>query len=102
MLQTLDFLAEIRSANSYESAEAILVEMTPDLVILDINLGNRSGIELLQFIRENYPTVPVIMLSNQSSVRHRVVCRELGAAHFLDKSTEFGKIRLVVTSLLKV
>ena len=101
ILQNLDFIAEIRSAGSYQSTEALLAEQTPDLVLLDINLGNRSGIELLQFIRERYPTVTVIMLSNQSGPRFRAVCLELGAASFIDKSTEFGQIRSIVTSFLK-
>jgi DNA-binding NarL/FixJ family response regulator len=100
LLQGLDFGCEIQSAGTYESAEALLAEMTPDLVLLDINLGNRSGIELLQFIHDRYPTVTVVMLSNQSGPRHRSVCRELGAAHFIDKSTEFGQIRSVVISIL--
>jgi two-component system invasion response regulator UvrY len=101
LLHNLDFALEIRSAGSYESAVALLAEQTPDLVLLDINLGLRSGIELLQFIHESYPTLTVIMLSNQSGPRHRVVCRDLGAAYFIDKSTEFGQIRSLVTRLLK-
>jgi DNA-binding NarL/FixJ family response regulator len=101
LLQSLDLSLEIRWAGSYESAEALLTESTPDLVLIDINLGNRSGIELLEYIHEQYPNVKVIMLSNQSGPRHRAVCRELGAAHFIDKSTEFGQIRSVITSFLK-
>jgi DNA-binding NarL/FixJ family response regulator len=101
LLQSLDFVAEISSAGSYESAERLLAGQTPDLVLLDINLGNRSGIELLQFIHNRYPTVTVIMLSNQSGPRHRAVCFELGAAYFIDKSTEFGQIRSLVSSFLK-
>jgi DNA-binding response OmpR family regulator len=101
LLQSLDVSLEIHSAGSYESAVALLAERTPHLVLLDINLGNRSGIELLQFIRERYPSVVVIMLSNQSGPRHRAICLEQGAAHFLDKSTEFGQVRAIVTSLLK-
>jgi DNA-binding response OmpR family regulator len=101
LLQNLDFIAEIRSAGSYESAEALLADLTPDMVLLDINLGSRSGIELLQIICKRYPTVTVIMLSNQSGPRHRAICLELGAAYFIDKSTEFAQIRSVVTALLK-
>lgn len=101
LLQNLDFIGEIRSASSYESAEALLAQSTPDLVLLDINLGSRSGIELLQSIHDRYPNVTVIMLSNQSGPRHRAVCLKLGAAHFIDKSTEFGQIRPVITSFLK-
>jgi DNA-binding response OmpR family regulator len=100
-LQPLDFVGEIRSAGSYESAVALLAEQTPDLILLDINLGDRSGIDLLHFTHEHYPTVTVIMLSNQSTPRHRAICREMGAAHFIDKSTEFGQVRTVVTSFLK-
>ena len=101
MLKSLDFALEIQSAGSFESAEALLAERTPDLVLLDINLGNRSGIDLLQFIHERYSTVTVIMLSNQSTPRHRAICRELGAAYFIDKSTEFGQVRSAVTSFCR-
>jgi DNA-binding NarL/FixJ family response regulator len=101
LLQSLDLSLEICSAGSYESAEALLAERTPDFVLLDINLGNRSGIELLQFIHEQYPTVTVIMLSNQSGPRHRAVCRQFGAAYFIDKSTEFSQIRSVVTNFFQ-
>ena len=101
MLENMDIISEIRSAGSYESAEALLAERTPDLILLDIHLGNKSGIDLLRFIHEQFPNVRVIMLSNQSSSRHRAICQELGAVHFLDKSTEFGQVRAVITSFLK-
>jgi DNA-binding NarL/FixJ family response regulator len=96
LLQGINGISEIRSADSFEAAEALLAEQRPNLVILDIHLGGQSGIDLLRHIQDRYPAVTVYMLSNQSSPHYRALCREMGAAHFIDKSTEFGQIRALI------
>lgn len=98
LLQGMEVIGEIRSAASYEAALVLLAEKTPDLILLDIHLGNRSGIELLQYIKERYPQVIVIMLSNQSDTYYRRRCIELGAAQFVDKATEFSQVPAILAS----
>jgi DNA-binding NarL/FixJ family response regulator len=66
-----------------------LIEQNPDveLVILDLNLPDRDGLETLAEIAERYPTVSVVVLSVQQD-RYRVAkVLELGARGFIPKST---------------
>jgi DNA-binding NarL/FixJ family response regulator len=67
----------------------------PDVVILDINLRSpdgKNGIDILSRIREVYPVIKVIMLTNLTDMRYRIMCKDLGADYFFDKSNDFDRI----------
>ncbi len=71
----------------------------PDVVILDIRLPRGNGIEVLQNIKGNNPSVTIIMLTNYPYPQYRRKCMEAGADFFLDKSTEFEKVSEVLMKL---
>ncbi len=83
-------------ANNIVGALQVIETYHPDVVILDIYLKDdapaSSGITLLAQLKQNYPGMQVIMLTNLSGQAYNDKCRELGANFFLDKSTEFEKI----------
>jgi DNA-binding response OmpR family regulator len=56
-----------------------------DLVILDLKMPKRSGIEVLQSIKEQYPDVPVVMVSGYASIESAVAATKLGALDFIPK-----------------
>jgi DNA-binding NtrC family response regulator len=56
-----------------------------DLVILDLKMPKRSGIEVLQSIREQYPDVPVVMVSGYASIESAIEATKLGAFNFIPK-----------------
>jgi CheY-like chemotaxis protein len=89
----------IRHAGDYPGALRILAESRPDIALLDIHLPGKSGIDLLQYIKVNYPTIIVIMLSNQSGDYYRRICKNLGAAYFIDKSREFELVPDIISSI---
>jgi two-component system response regulator DevR len=65
----------------------------PDVVILDIRLPQRSGIEMLKDIKEQ-PTAPiVIMVTNYPYRQYRQACMAAGADYFFSKTDEFEMIR---------
>lgn len=66
--------------------------LSPSVVILDIRLPGRSGVELLPEIKRLDPAPVVIMLTNYPYPQYREKCMEAGADFFLDKSTEFQRI----------
>jgi DNA-binding NarL/FixJ family response regulator len=81
-----------QAGNSQEALEA-MQRLKPDTVILDIRLpGGSSGIQLLKEIKDRYPQVKVIMLTNFDDALYRRQCQRLGADHFLNKALEFEKI----------
>ncbi|HTI91611.1 MAG TPA: response regulator [Puia sp.] len=100
MLRVLENAGTIRQAGDYSTATTLLTESQPDLVLLDINLPGRSGIALLQYIKSVYPSILVIMITNQADDYYRKICHRLGADHFVDKSRDFEQIPSIISSLL--
>jgi DNA-binding NarL/FixJ family response regulator len=68
-------------------------------VLLDIHLGDKSGIDLLMHIKKEYPFIKVMMVSNKASQYYRDLCAEYGADYFIDKSKEFDQIAPIIKSL---
>jgi two-component system invasion response regulator UvrY len=57
-----------------------------DVVLLDIALPDRDGLDVLQALKKNWPRLPVLMLSTYPEKQYAVRCIRLGAAGYLNKS----------------
>ena len=99
MLEELENVKLILHAGNYNQARAIVTERLPDIVLLDITLPGKSGIELLQFIKADYPHIKVIMLTNQINKHYKKLCLEAGADRFLDKTEDFEQISSIISSM---
>jgi DNA-binding NarL/FixJ family response regulator len=64
--------------------------------LLDIHLPDKSGLELLKLLKQRYPELDIVMLTNHTSGNYRETCERFGASHFLDKSSEFETIPSVI------
>jgi DNA-binding NarL/FixJ family response regulator len=92
MLQNNQHVEFVVHAGSYKEALAVLQEIKPDCILLDIQLPDQSGIELLQLVREKYDQILVFIMTNHASEQYRTMCREMGANRFFDKSMDFARI----------
>lgn len=68
--------------------QALQGEQGLDLVLLDIALPNMDGLEVLQQLRRDWPSLPVLMLSTYPEKQYAVRCLKLGASGYLNKSTD--------------
>ena len=59
-----------------------------DVVLLDIAMPGRDGLEVLQALRKAWPRLPVLMLSTYPERQYAVRCIKLGAAGYLNKSAD--------------
>ena len=59
-----------------------------DLVLLDIALPGIDGLDVLQALRREHPTLPVLMLSTYPEKQYAVRCIKLGASGYLNKSAD--------------
>lgn len=75
LLEDLQVSKQIRIASDFTTAQEQLLARTPDIVLLDINMPGKNGIELLRFIRENDFGSEVIMLTNHAEDFYREQCR---------------------------
>lgn len=75
-------------ANNHEEAFKILESTVPDIIVLDIMLPGKNGLEILQTIKMNdgYKNIPVIMLSNLNKQSDLEKARVLGANKFMVKA----------------
>lgn len=88
--QVLSELVEIQSlreaSNGHEVFTA-LREAPCDVLILDINLGDQSGLEVLKQVRQQHPEVAVLILTMHSEKQYATRMLKAGAAGFLNKGS---------------
>jgi two-component system response regulator DevR len=98
----LDNLAPDITVGEAENATetlGLMEEVTPDVVLLDLNLGQENGVELLTQIKMKYSSVIVVVFTNHSEAYYKEICREAGADYFFDKSTEFEMLPKMLQQL---
>jgi len=83
---------KIRESHSLFTTLQELEMEVPDALILDLQLGDGTGFQILEFIQARELHIPTIVLTNYPTDHYRARCRSLGVAHFLDKSYEFDQI----------
>jgi two-component system, OmpR family, response regulator len=101
-----DFLHEnqlsTHQAANHAQMWQVLQQKVPDVVILDINMPQRNGIELCRELRESpkYHNIPIIMLTARSSSLDTIMGLETGADDYVAKPFEplelLSRIRSVV------
>ena len=103
ILSEMENIEILGSASNAVSALNLIHKQTPNVVILDINLDEQSsqfnGIDLLIALRNRYPQMKIIMLTNLSAPQYRMRCIAFGANYFFDKSNDFYKIPEVLNEI---
>ncbi len=100
MLATLPGVEMIGEATEAEGATRAIQQLGPDVVILDIHLiGQGTGIDVLQSIKQKEPAPRVIILTNYPYLQYQKKCFDAGADFFLDKSTQFDRLAPIIEQL---
>ncbi|MEM6326386.1 MAG: sigma-54 dependent transcriptional regulator [Bacteroidota bacterium] len=71
-----------------------------DLVLLDIKMPRRDGMEVLQALRDAEVGVPVVMISGHGTVETAVEATQLGAVDFLEKPPDLNRLLVSVRNAL--
>jgi two-component system response regulator AtoC len=87
-------------AASSAAALGTLAGARPDLVLLDMRLGDTDGIATLRQIRELHPALPVIMMTAYGSVETAVSAMKAGALDYVQKPMDLEELELVVNRAL--
>lgn len=103
ILSEMDNIEFLGSANNAVAAMSMIQRQIPNVVILDINLDENNsqfnGIDLLIALRNRYPLMKIIMLTNLSAPQYRMRCIAFGANYFFDKSNDFYKLPEVLNEI---
>ena len=88
-------------ADSVALAEDFLSVQKYDAIVLDINLPDRNGTELLQDLRQKNDRTPVLMLTALFSVDDRVSALDLGADDYLVKPFDQRELEARLRALIR-
>src|SRR5215813_12710723 len=87
---------ETSSANSAEEALAILEKSLQQLVITDLQLPGKSGLELLKSVRAEYPETAVIVTTAFGTVKSAVEAMKAGAYDYITKPIDSYELKSIV------
>jgi DNA-binding NarL/FixJ family response regulator len=77
------------------------LEKTPvSLLVLDISMPGRSGMDVLRDVKHTYPRMPVIILSCQPEEQYAVRCLRAGAAAFINKESASDELAMAIKKIL--
>ena len=84
------------------AAEAAIARLRPDMLILDLMLPGKTGLQILTELRANpaFVNLPVLMLTAKGQGRDREAAERAGVSAFMTKPFDNNEIRAVVRGLL--
>lgn len=89
---------EAREAAGADEALEVIRTSRPDLVVLDLHMPGKSGLEVLPALKA-LPSAPVVVvLTSHPTEHHRRLCVAQGADFFFDKSRDFARVVELVRS----
>ena len=101
MLELLEF--EVRTyREARRAAQVLLTGDKPDLIVLDINMPEVTGMDFLEFVnmRKELKGLPIIMLSTEASDVRVDEAMKLGASGFVSKPVTIEELETVIGTVL--
>ena len=99
MLGRIDGIRIAGEAATAADAISGIQRTHPHIVLLDLNLGSQTGFGVLRAIGAQAPRVEFIVITNHSEPQYRAACAKAGVRFFLDKTTDFDLIPLLIAGV---
>ncbi len=90
------------SAATLKEAREMVERVKPDLCLTDMRLPDGNGISLVEHIQQEFPHIPVAMITAHGSVETAILALKAGAFDFISKPIELENLRRLVSSALQL
>lgn len=90
---------DVIEASDATSCERQLAAKLPDIILLDINLPDRSGYSIALEVKQRHPHIGIIMLTARAEIDDRVLGFEVGADVYMVKPIDFRELNACIKSL---
>ena len=89
------------ATSGVEALERLAGEIEPHLIVIlsDINMPGMDGLTLLGEIKQQFPDLPVMMITAYDDTERRRRAKELGAFEFLTKPVDFDRLKTQLRQL---
>jgi DNA-binding NtrC family response regulator len=92
---------DVRTATSATNVVSKIKSWSPDIVLLDIRIGDQNGIDILpELAKEDLPT-QVVMLTADDTAETAVRAMKLGAADYLTKPFNIDEVKIVLQNIME-
>ncbi|OUB06953.1 hypothetical protein BK708_39555 [Bacillus thuringiensis serovar yunnanensis] len=81
-------LEVVRKELTGKKALVIVEEVQPDIILMDLYIPNKDGIETIASIKSKYPDVKVFVLTNFSNPEHVLLALKAGASGYILKTVK--------------
>ena len=92
---------EVIEADSVESAKRIFAEEEPPIALLDIDLPDGSGIDILNSIKESNPNTIAVMITGNVDVENSIAALRGGAHDFIGKPVRLEELRITLRNAVE-
>jgi DNA-binding NarL/FixJ family response regulator len=96
LLAALPEMEIVGEAQDAKGGRELSGKLKPDVIIIDVQMRNGGGIDLLQHIKRMDPAPHEIVSTNEAYPEIRNRCLAVGADYFFDKSTEYEEMVAVL------
>jgi len=91
----------VREAMDYNGALSVVTRDDIDVVITDMKMPDRDGMQLFDYISENHPDIPVIFLAAYGTVDSAVHAITQGAFYYFIKPPDYAKLKGILARALE-
>jgi DNA-binding NtrC family response regulator len=92
---------DVEAVGSPDEALAVVAARTVDLVLTDLRMPGKTGIELLEAVRGLNPEIPVVVMTAYGTVASAVDAMKRGAADYLGKPVDLDELEVLVARTLE-
>jgi two-component system response regulator PilR (NtrC family) len=89
-------------ANSIKDAKKLLNTHAFDICLTDMRLGDGDGLDLVAYLQNNFPQIPIAVITAHGNMETAVKALKLGAFDFISKPVDLNQLRDIVLGALKI
>lgn len=91
----------IAEANDGEECLQIVNSLNPDVLLLDINMPKKDGLEVLQELKKKCPKMKVLVLTVHNEVEYLMKAMDIGINGYLLKDSESAKLKKAIMTVIR-
>ena len=92
---------EVRYANMLSGIQDMIEKECPNILLLDLEVGNQNTLDQLPFIRSKHPSLPILIASSHNEGEEITRCYEAGANHYTKKPYDIQEIDFLIQRFCK-
>ncbi|WP_339660598.1 response regulator transcription factor [Croceibacter atlanticus] len=91
----------VAKSNDENELKNHIILKSPDIIIMDIDMPNSSGLSIIKTLKQNNPEVRIIIFSHQPEELYALSAIRFGASGYINKSKSLKKIKTAIDQVAR-